>query len=78
MILSNNWLNDKRINVATYNKMYELFWSSSRANALEVAYTTLLKIPNSNETKTVKQSEFHELKTQERTTRVLIQTVNVI
>ena len=69
LILSNQLLNDNKINKATYNKMYELFLSSSRANALEDAYTTLLKIKDSNETKTVKKSEFHELKTNERTTR---------
>ena len=69
LILSNNLLNDKKINKATYNKMYELFLGSSRANALEDAYTALLKIKDSNETKTVKKSEFHELKTNERTTR---------
>ena len=69
LILSNNLLNDKKINKATYNKMYELFLGSSRANALEDAYTALLKIKDSNEVKTVKKSEFHELKTNERTTR---------
>ena len=60
LILSNQLLNDKKINKATYTKMYDLFLGGARVNALEDAYTALLKIKDSNETKTVKKSEFHE------------------
>jgi 1,2-phenylacetyl-CoA epoxidase PaaB subunit len=69
LILSNSLLNDKKINKATYNKMFGLFMGSARINALEDAYNTLVKIKKSKEVKVVKKAEFHELKTDEKTTR---------
>ena len=62
LILSNNLLNDKKINKATYNKMFSLFMGSSRMSALEDAYNTLNNIKKSKEIKVVKKAEFHELK----------------
>jgi len=69
LLLSTNLLNDKKINKATYNKMFSLFMGNARMEALEDAYNTLNKIKKSKEVKTVKKSDFHELKTNERTTR---------
>jgi len=69
LILSNSLLNDKKINKATYNKMFALFMGSARINALEDAYNTLVKIKKSKEVKVVKKADFHELKTNEKTTR---------
>ena len=69
LILSNSLLNDKKINKATYNKMFALFMGSARRNALEDAYNALTKIKKSKEVKSVKKAEFHELKTNEKTTR---------
>ena len=69
LIFSNSLLNDKKINKATYNKMFALFMGSARINALEDAYNTLVKIKKSKEVKVVKKAEFHELKTNEKTTR---------
>ena len=66
LILSNSLLNDKKINKATYNKMFALFMGSARINALEDAYNTLVKIKKSKEVKVVKKAEFHELKTDEK------------
>ncbi len=69
LILSNTLLNDKKINKATYNKMFSLFMGSSQINALEDAYNTLKNIKKSKDIKVVKKGEFHELKTKEKTTR---------
>ena len=69
LILSNTLLNDKKINKATYNKMFGLFMGNARMEALEDAYNALNKVKKSKEVKTVKKSDFHELKTNERTTR---------
>ncbi len=60
LVLSNNLLNDKKINKATYNKMFNLFMSRARINPLKDAYNTLLKIKKSKENKVVKKSDFHE------------------
>ena len=49
--------------------MFGLFMGNARMEALEDAYNTLDKIKKSKEVKTVKKSDFHELKTNERTTR---------
>ena len=69
LILSNNLLNNKKINKATYNKMYDLFLGSSRINALEDAYKTLININDAKGGKTINKAEFHELKNHEKTTR---------
>jgi 1,2-phenylacetyl-CoA epoxidase PaaB subunit len=69
LLLSNNLLNDKKINKATYNKMFALFMGSARMNALEDAYNTLVKIKKSKEVKVVKKADFHELKSNEKTSR---------
>ena len=69
LILSNNLLNDKKINKATYNKMFALFMGNSKMNALEDAYNTLFNIKKSKEVKVVKKTEFHELKSNEKTSR---------
>ncbi len=57
-MLSNNLLNDKKINKATYNKMFALFMGSARMNALEDAYNTLAKIKKLKEVKVVKNPSF--------------------
>jgi hypothetical protein len=44
LMLLNNLLNDKKINKATYNKMFSQFMGSARMNALEDAYNTFVKI----------------------------------
>ena len=69
LILSNTLLNDKKINKATYNKMFSLFMGSAKLNTLEDAYNTLVNIKKSKEVKVVKKAEFHELKTNEKTSR---------
>ena len=59
----------KKINKATYNKMFTLFMGNARMNALEDAYNTLVNIKQSKEVKVVKKAEFHELKSNEKTSR---------
>ena len=49
--------------------MFGLFMGNARMEALEDAYNALNKIKKSKEVKSVKKAEFHELKTNERTTR---------
>ena len=72
LILSTNLLNDKKINKATYNKMFALFMGNARMNALDDAYNTLVNIKNSREVKVVKKAEFHELKSNEKTKREIM------
>ena len=69
LILSNTLLNDKKINKATYNKMFSSFMGSAQLNTLEDAYNTLINIKKSKEVKVVKKAEFHELKSNEKTSR---------
>ena len=69
LILSNSLLNDKKINKATYNKMFALFMGSARMNALEDAYNTLVNIKKYREVKVVKKADFHEMKSNEKTSR---------
>jgi hypothetical protein len=69
LLLSNSLLNDKKINKSTYNKMYDLFLSSSRINALEDAYKTLININNTKEGKSINKAEFHEMKSNEKIKR---------
>ena len=49
--------------------MYDLFLGSSRINALEDAYKTLININNAKEGKSINKAEFHELKNHEKATR---------
>ena len=69
LLLSNSLLNEKKINKATYNKMFNLFMSSSRINALEDAYNTLSKIQKSKDNKVHHKGEFHEMKKDIKTDR---------
>ena len=62
LILSNTLLNDKKINKATYNKMFSLFMGNARMEALEDAYNALNKVKKSKEVKTVKNQIFMNLK----------------
>jgi hypothetical protein len=48
-------LNDKKINKATYNKMFALFMGNARMNALDDAYNTLINIKKSKEVEVVKK-----------------------
>jgi hypothetical protein len=56
LILSNNLLNDKKINKATYKKMFALFMGNTRMDALEDAYNTLVNIKKSKEAIVLKKS----------------------
>ncbi len=49
--------------------MFALFMGNSRTNALEDAYNTLVNIKKSNEVKVVKKADFHEMKSNEKTSR---------
>ena len=49
--------------------MFALFMGNSKMNALEDAYNTLVNIKKSKEVKVVKKAEFHELKSNEKTSR---------
>ncbi len=69
LILSNNLLNDKKANKATYNKMYDLFLGGSRINALEDAYKTLINVNNAKEGKSINKAEFDEMKSNEKIKR---------
>jgi hypothetical protein len=62
LILSNNLLNDKKINKATYNKMFGIFMGNARMNVLEDAYNTLINIEKSKEVKVIKKADSHEMK----------------
>jgi len=66
LLLSNNLLNDKKINKATYNKMFKLFMSKARMDTLEDAYKSLIKVKESNVNKKLTKEEFHEMKKNER------------
>ncbi len=59
LLLSNNLLNDKKINKATYNKMFKLFMSKARMDTLEDAYKSLIKVKESNVNKKLTKEEFH-------------------
>ena len=47
LLLSNNLLNDKKINKATYNKMFNLFMSKARMDTLKDAYKSLINVKES-------------------------------
>ncbi len=49
--------------------MFALFMGSARINALEHAYNTLVRIKKLKEVKVVKKADFHEFKTNEKTSR---------
>ncbi len=53
LILSNNFLNDKKINKDTYNKCFS-FIGNAQMNALEDEYNTLVNIKNSEEVRVIK------------------------
>ena len=69
LLLSTSLLNDKKINKATYNKMFDLFMGSARINALEDAYNALTKIKNSKDNKVHHKGDYDKIKKDEKTVR---------
>ena len=69
LLLSNQLLNEKKINKTTYNKMFDLFMSQARINALTDAYSSLTKINESTESKVYKNKDFKAIKQEEKTKR---------
>jgi hypothetical protein len=49
--------------------MLALFMGSARMNALEDAYNTLVNIKKSKEVKVIKKTDFHEMKSNKKTSR---------
>ena len=69
LLLSNQLLNEKKINKTTYNKMFDLFMSQARINALTDAYSSLTKINESTEAKVHKNKDFKAIKQEEKAKR---------
>ena len=69
LLLANQLLNEKKINKTTYSKMFDLFMSQARMNALNDAKSSLMKIKESNESKVYKNKDFKAIKQEEKTKR---------